>query len=122
MKFFRRINKLILILVFPALCLLFYNNTANWHLHQLKQGIITEHAHPFSKQADSNTPFQKHKHSTSEYFILDSIFNFLLILIISLFFLKIILNSSNVNNNPVQLLVNTREFWFGRNYRGPPSI
>lgn len=70
------------ILIFSTL-LLFYNNAVNWHYHQLPNGIVIEHAHPYTKSSSaSGSPFEKHHHSDLEYLILDLVYysGFILIL------------------------------------------
>ena len=121
MQYFRRYNKLIILLIFPALCLLFYNNTANWHQHQLDNGNIASHAHPFSKQTDNPTPFQKHKHSKSEFLILDKIIQFFLILVTGLFIYKTLLSSIHSHQKVVLLYYPFQSHLFTNRYRGPPS-
>ena len=120
MKFFRRYNKLILLLVFPAICLLFYNNNANWHQHQLDNGGIASHAHPFSKQTESPTPFQKHNHSESEYFILDKIIQFFLFLVVVFYVLNTILPLKRTFDILLILKIPCQKHWFIINDRAPP--
>jgi hypothetical protein len=63
--------------------LLFYNNAANWHFHKLSNGIVIEHAHPYSKlPSPENSPFEKHQHSDSQYLLLDLIYNSWLIIVL----------------------------------------
>ncbi|MBN1820060.1 MAG: hypothetical protein JW833_05070 [Prolixibacteraceae bacterium] len=71
----RKNKRILLYLVFPALCFLLYNNTVNLHSHYIKGDIIS-HAHPYQKNADTRVPFQNHKHSGFEIFILNQIFHF----------------------------------------------
>lgn len=54
---------------------LLFNNSVNWHFHQLPNGIVVEHAHPYSKGTSSgDSPYEKHHHSNLEYLILDMVF------------------------------------------------
>ncbi len=54
---------------------LLFNNSVNRHFHQLPNGIMVEHAHPYSKGTSSaDSPYQKHHHSDLEYLILDMVF------------------------------------------------
>jgi hypothetical protein len=66
----KSMKRLISFLTILAVLLLFYNNSANWHLHQLPNGIVIEHSHPFTKTNNSDSPFQKHSHSKLEILIL----------------------------------------------------
>lgn len=64
---------------------LFYNNVANWHFHELPNGIVIEHAHPYEKApVNQNSPAQNHKHSDLEYLILDLVFHTSLIILLFL--------------------------------------
>jgi len=121
MRFLRRYNKIILLLVFPALCLLFYNNTSNWHQHQLFSGEITSHAHPFSTPTDDPVPFQKHNHSKTEYLILDMMNHIFLLLLVSLFLIKVFISIISKPFIPHQKIPVNSDYWFVRNFRGPPS-
>jgi hypothetical protein len=87
-------KKLISIFMIVSVMMLFYNNIANWHYHKLPNGIVVEHAHPFSKPAsDPFYPFQKHQHSDIEYLILDIVYSIGLIIVLMytglLLFLKL---------------------------------
>ena len=69
---------------------LFWNNAVNWHYHQLPNGIVVEHAHPYSKPASSHgNPFEKHHHSDFEYLILDLIYHGTLIVLMVLLTLMV---------------------------------
>lgn len=67
--------------------MLFYNQSANWHLHQLPNGVLVEHAHPYSKTTSHETPYQNHTHSDFEMLIfglLSSTIGLVVLLLISL--------------------------------------
>ncbi len=49
---------------------LFFNQLANWHYHILPNGVIVEHAHPFTNNQAPGTPYQNHNHTDFEYTIL----------------------------------------------------
>ncbi len=69
---------------------LFFNNAVNWHYHQLPNGVIVEHAHPYGKSSSSsNSPFEKHHHSDFEYLILDLVYYSGLVIILAVLSLKI---------------------------------
>ena len=59
-----------ILIALPAVLLLFHNQAANWHYHITSQGIIIEHAHPFTNSMIPDTPFQDHQHSDFEYLVL----------------------------------------------------
>ena len=71
---FRKFSKIIILLVSPAIMLLFFNATSNKHKHILANGRVIEHAHPF-KSDNSPTPFQNHKHSPFELTLLSFLSN-----------------------------------------------
>jgi hypothetical protein len=54
---------------------LLFNNSVNWHYHQLPNGSVVEHAHPYAKFPVSDSPFQQHRHSDIEYLILDLVYH-----------------------------------------------
>jgi hypothetical protein len=54
---------------------------ANWHFHELPNGMIIEHAHPYAKVPfSSSTPSENHQHSDREFLLLDFIFRAVLFL------------------------------------------
>ncbi len=75
-------KRLLSFLLIASTLALFWNNAVNWHYHQLPNGIVVEHAHPYSKTpASPGTPFEKHHHSDFEYLILDLIYHGTLIVL-----------------------------------------
>jgi len=62
MMSFRKVSRIIILFIIPAVLLLFFNASDNKHKHLLANGQIIEHAHPF-KSDNSSTPFQNHKHT-----------------------------------------------------------
>jgi len=91
LKFFRKHIKYLFVLVFPAVCFLFYNTAINIHSHQLNGSIIT-HAHPFEKNSESSTPFQSHHHNSTELFLLDKVFLLFVTIISGIIAFKILLS------------------------------
>ncbi len=81
MSLYRKIKKSILVVLLWAICLVFYNQAANWHYHMLNNGMIIEHSHPYDKQNDSGASFPNHNHSESFLLFFDMISNFFVILI-----------------------------------------
>lgn len=45
--------------------MLIFNNVAFTHVHQLDDGTIVQHAHPYNKSNDA-TPYKTHKHSNAD--------------------------------------------------------
>jgi hypothetical protein len=102
--------------------LLFYNNAANWHLHILPNGIIIEHAHPYSKTNNPDTPFQKHSHNKLELLILGLISSHLafipILIVFTLSFSQYCLNQFQARSSFIK-----QNFY--QNYsplRAPPSL
>jgi len=52
-----------------AFLLSLVNRICYYHLHQLPNGQVVVHAHPYKK--DNASPFQKHRHTAFEMFWLD---------------------------------------------------
>ena len=80
----RFISKLIIMLAIPAVMMLFYNQTANRHYHLTDKGFVVEHAHPYKSSQPSGSPYQSHKHSDSEYYVLAQISNITTILLVAI--------------------------------------
>ena len=78
MSVLRKIRFLALILI-PAILWISYNNAANWHLHKLKYGFLTSHAHVYERSAESDKPLQDHKHTSREMILLNQVFESLFI-------------------------------------------
>lgn len=73
-----------LLLVLPILWL-FHNRMANWHLHELSNGIVIEHAHPYEKSPGSSS--ENHHHGAFEFLFLDLLFKAVyFILVLAAFF------------------------------------
>ncbi len=69
---------------------LFHNRVANWHFHELPNGIIVDHAHPYAKIPFSTNNFaEDHQHNDIEFLILDLIFKAVLFVLTGLVLLRI---------------------------------
>lgn len=84
----------------PAIMLLYYNQSANWHYHITGEGIIVEHAHPFSNSLIPDTPFQDHEHSDFQYLVLAQLMHALGLIVVLLLFLGILFQNRN-RNTPI---------------------
>lgn len=117
-----RLRKLVALLSIPVILLLFHNRIANWHLHVLYNGIVVEHAHPFSPSKSTDSPYQKHSHSSWEMFIYEVITSITPLLI--LFFLLFAkLDLENKHETPIAYRYFTPVAILSpHTYRGPPSI
>ena len=60
-----RARKLIVLFIIGLIGMLIANNIAFTHVHQLDDGTIIEHAHPYNKANDSE-PIKSHHHSNAE--------------------------------------------------------
>ena len=61
------------------------------HNHQLKDGTVVTHAHPYNKGLDDNkSPFSSHEHSKAEYVLISNlgIFRLFLLLIFAFHFIS----------------------------------
>ncbi len=80
----RQIGKVMIMLAIPAVMMLFYNQKANWHYHITDKGFVVEHSHPFKKSQSPDSPYQNHKHSDLEYFVLAQISNIATTLVVAI--------------------------------------
>ena len=66
-----QLKKHIIVSLFLSITLMLTVNSALfWHTHQLSDGSIVVHAHPFSKTADG-APFKSHHHSKGSLMFLE---------------------------------------------------
>ncbi len=106
----------------PAIMLLYYNQSANWHYHITEKGIVVEHAHPFTNNNIPDTPFQDHEHSDFQYLVLAQVMHAFGLIVIILFLFSALFYK---RNRPVSLPVQV--FCQGNVLgpdliRGPPSV
>ncbi len=120
MELIKRYNKLFFILLFPAVCWLFFNAIYYRHYHQMSSGIIISHAHPYDKGCAS-APYASHEHSEDEFLLYDIISHTALLFIISIFLtlalFKTLLKQFYFNKT-VSLYYSS--FYLTPLYRGPP--
>jgi len=119
MVFFRKHINLVFLLLLPAVCFLLYNSAVNIHAHQVK-GSIVIHAHPFSKEPDSESPSPNHQHSDFEFFILDKIFSFFLFVFGSFSVAMLILLVRENIRISVPILDIRNTFFINQSLRAPP--
>lgn len=87
----RHIRIVFAICLLPLVFWLYFNRMANWHFHQLPNGIIVEHAHPYAKSTESQgSPFASHQHTDFEYYYLDMLFRVVFALILTAFALLLL--------------------------------
>lgn len=73
------------------------NSVVNVHSHQLENGEVVTHAHPFDHQ-DDNAPFKSHQHSNFEFIVLNTFNIFLINMFLFAALVFFALNKSNNYN------------------------
>ena len=63
----------VIYLLLAAFLWLFANQAMNRHSHLLLGGQVITHAHPYTPDKNSHSPFQSHKHQPAVAFFLDLI-------------------------------------------------
>jgi len=119
MDFIRKRGKLLLLLILPAAVWFIINSTVNCHCHKLQNGKVVQHCHPFTHNEQNHSPFEDHKHTDSEYFILDLISYTVALFSIFFFFCSIPYTHREINYFKV-LLLPLKNTCFSNNYRSPP--
>jgi hypothetical protein len=69
-------SRLIAVILIFVLGLYLLNSFFNTHRHQLADGTIVVHAHPFERSPDSG-PFETHRHTEIELVFLASLMHFI---------------------------------------------
>ncbi len=106
----------------PAVILLYYNQSANWHYHITSEGIVVEHAHPFANNMIPGTPYQDHEHSDFEYLVLAQVMQTTGFVVMILFLLAALLSGIR-KTTPLPLPLALAGHDPSPNpVRGPPAI
>lgn len=92
------------------------NTSIYTHSHQLENGVIITHAHPFDKEGD-NAPLKSHKHTNIEYFVYDTLAIFIGV---SIFLLALILAVTNTKNYSSINLETVKKFTQSKQNKSPP--
>lgn len=71
----RKIRQLLVLLSLPLVIWLYHNQMVNWHYHQMDNGAVIKHAHPYSSSRIPGKPYQDHQHTTAEIFMLALLFS-----------------------------------------------
>ncbi|NOQ24171.1 MAG: hypothetical protein GQ564_02315 [Bacteroidales bacterium] len=116
-------RNLVVLVLLPALCWLFFNSVYNRHFHKSAIGITISHAHPYHKGEDcSNTPFESHKHTENDFILYDIISNVILLIVITagafILFLKKLQPEYKLI---IQERLDKSYYYLLQEYRGPPS-
>ena len=85
MLLIERIKKIIPILILPVVMMWFFNSVNNRHYHQLPDGSLITHSHPYQKQAPNQDPVKSHNHSNAEFLFLSFFTDPVLILVLLIF-------------------------------------
>lgn len=115
-------NKFLAILMLPVISWLFINAAINQHSHILYNGEIITHAHLYTADKNTKSPFQSHSHSKATLFILSTISHPAIIFatIVAVLSIELFQSESILFSTFVKSL--QKLFYNSRNYRGPPAI
>ena len=92
------------------------------HTHQLKNGTVVTHAHPYNKGLDDNkSPFSSHEHSTAEYILISSINVFQLLILFILVF-HFIFQKKHEHTSSFSFDLKPVELYRHSSGRSPPFI
>lgn len=119
MKLFRQAGKYIIPVFLPIIIALSLNSVFFKHAHKLSDGSVIFHAHPFKPIDNKTTPFENHKHSGSELFLLDQI-TYFLYLTVGIFALALFLNSKKEEYDLQFIPVPVKTYFLNKSPRGPP--
>ena len=104
-----------------AVMLLHYNKVANWHYHQLENGLVIEHAHPFKASSENGKPFEKHQHTELELIILADLFNAIAWIILAMALSLLLVNQSRQEGIFYRFFLPQPGRWTMRQLRAPPA-
>lgn len=121
MKINRNIRRLVIIILLPALCWLFFNAVYNRHFHELSSGIIISHSHPYDKTKDCSNPYASHSHSEDEFLLYDIISDTILFVLLGGFLTVLLyeLFLKEICYNIAEEIIDTSHPFILK-YRGPP--
>ncbi len=122
MNFVRKYKFIFLTLLLPAIFCLYFNQAINGHYHKLPNGEIVYHAHPYHHQNNNGSPFENHKHSKSEYFILAQISNPFVLLCAFLVLVSPLIIPLKIIGCQPNKLFSSYKYQYPNVYRGPPGF
>ncbi len=76
------INKSLSLILIVQCFWLFQNAAVNEHSHLLNNGTIITHSHPYVPDTNNKTPFQSHRHTAIDFFVINSITNVLSLVLV----------------------------------------
>lgn len=120
MLLIERIKKIISILILPVVMMWFFNSVNNRHYHQLPDGSLITHSHPYQKQASDQGPVKSHNHSNAEFMFLSFFSNTVLILALLIFCIGKNLSFSKFIIYLLPTNLPVKRIYAVRNYHAPP--
>ncbi|MGM0532340.1 MAG: hypothetical protein ACQER7_13425 [Bacteroidota bacterium] len=120
---FRVRRHIISLLLIPFIVGIGINYIENAHYHKLPDGEVVQHAHPYEKDTSTHdSPFQKHHHTSFEYFLFGQLTHEPYLPVSELAFLNIPFTDGEIIQ-PLYL-VHDVDSWISlySSPRGPPCI
>ena len=111
----------VLVLI-PVVLWSFSNAVVNQHNHKLVSGGIITHAHPYTPDSHSNTPFQSHSHSAFDDFVASQAANLLVVVVSLLCCITIFVRHYHFNSEFQYIQVPHKSYLYSCIFRGPPSV
>lgn len=108
---------LLLSLIFGILA----NNFLFSHVHQLPDGSIVTHAHPFTSNTLPDSPYQTHRHTTVELFIIQQL-NSVLSLLVFAAFLMLYFSPEQILPQATIRYLTIHGYSRSIRLRGPPTL
>ena len=116
----RKIGKFIIPVLMVIVVYFVANATSNQHYHKLSSGLIVKHAHPYEKGKIGN-PFQEHHHTSSEFFLLDHLYNIVYWICLLVFSITQCLSAGEILNFSFHITHKKYDLYFLKNYHAPPD-
>lgn len=132
-----RTRSILLLLLLPAILWLFFNTTANRHIHVLSNGYVISHAHPFVKNhqdpdafplddpsalpLDDPSALPSHQHTNKELLLL-SLFSEFLFSIITLIITRPLIHAfPQITRSRFTHPEPARQYYHVHHYHAPPA-
>ena len=122
MNFVRKNKFFFIAILLPAILWLYFNQAFNGHYHILPNGEIVYHAHPYHHQNSTESPFENHQHSKSEYFILALLSNPFVLLSVFLVLISPLIIPLKIICCQTNKVFSTYKYHYPNVYRGPPGF
>lgn len=82
--------------------------------------MVVKHAHPYDKE-NAGKPFQEHPHTSSEFVLLEQIFNTVFWICLFFMFLAPLLSVIDIKTFPLIIAFKNPDLYFLKNYHAPPE-